>query len=191
MLGEPVELQWTNQCETLWTGVLARQSQGDWLVKLVNHIANRWMDLCGQPAGVVLASGAGTDVWMMPWTRAVAGIMILCILIAVSFYVVSSYRDYTGKDRREPFFAASNLEEMLRRGDISEAEFRTIHSKSHGVSIASARSGLLPVRDRPQNTGDDHPGGASHVDKANRSNDFLPPMVSDSKPLDAVDQPAG
>jgi hypothetical protein len=78
-----------------------------------------------------------SDVWTVPWTRAVACLVVLCILIAVGFYVVSIFRDYAGNDRQSPYFAESNLQEMLRRGDISEAEFRTIQSKSHGVSVKS------------------------------------------------------
>jgi len=110
-----------------------------------------------------------TDVWTMPWARAVAGIVILCILIALGFYVVSSFRDYAGNTRRGPFFADSNLQEMLRRGDISEAEFRTIQSKSHGASIQS-----------PNLTATGQPGDASHVDDAKHTNRFLPPSVPEN-----------
>jgi hypothetical protein len=84
-----------------------------------------------------LTAASWTDVWEMPWARAVAGVVVLCILIAFGFYVVSRYRDYAAKDRRAPYFDDSNLQEMLRRGDISEAEFRTIHTKSHGVSVVT------------------------------------------------------
>jgi hypothetical protein len=85
-----------------------------------------------------------TDVWTIPWTRAVACLVVLCILIAVGFYVVSTFRDYAGNDRQDPYFADSNLQEMLRRGDISEAEFRTIQSKSYGVSVKAGDPQSLP-----------------------------------------------
>ena len=71
----------------------------------------------------------------MPWVRAVAGLVILCILISVSFYVVARFRDRAGDAHVEPFFSEPKLEEMLRRGDISESEYRTIKSKSYGVSV--------------------------------------------------------
>jgi hypothetical protein len=85
----------------------------------------------------VMVASSWTDVWDMPWVRAVTGLVVLCILISVGFYIVSRYRDYAAKDRRRPHFDDSNLQEMLRRGDINEAEFRTIQTKSYGVSVVT------------------------------------------------------
>ena len=86
-----------------------------------------------------------TDVWEMPGTRAVAGLVVLSILIAAAFYVVSIFRDYAGDDHQTAPFANSNLQEMLRRGDISEAEFRTIQTKSHGASIVAGETRSPPA----------------------------------------------
>lgn len=125
---------------------------------------------------VGLIGSSWTDVWTMPWARAVAGVVILCILIAFSFYIVSSFRDYAGNNRPGPHFADSNLLEMLRRGDISEAEFRTIQTKSHGASIVTGGTQSPPVETTSLNSsGKHHPADASHVDETKRPNSFLPP----------------
>ena len=131
---------------------------------------------------VGLIGSSWTDVWTMPWTRAVAGIVILCILIAFSFHIVASFRDYTGNDRQGPYFADSNLQEMLRRGDISEAEFRTIQSKSHGASIVTGESPSPPVENASLNSSVRRaPADASHVDETKRPNSFLPPSETDER----------
>ncbi len=85
----------------------------------------------------------------MPWVRAIAGLVILCILISVSFYVVARFRDREGDTQVEPYFSESKLEEMLRQGDISEAEYRTIKSKSYGVSVDRSGSPLLQLVGEP------------------------------------------
>ena len=120
-----------------------------------------------------------TDVWEMPGTRTVAGLVVLCILIAGSFYVVSIFRDYAGDDRPSAPFGQSNLQEMLRRGDISEAEFRTIQTKSHGASTVAGETISSP---RPRSTqgtpGQDQAVDASRDDRRERPNSFLPPSPS-------------
>lgn len=125
---------------------------------------------------VDLIAASWSDVWTVPWTRAVACLVVLCILIAVGFYVVSTFRDYAGNDRQAPYFADSNLQEMLRRGDISEAEFRTIQSKSHGVSVQNGDPpSPLPS---PPSLGSPHGKlvvDASRDDEKERPNSFLPP----------------
>jgi len=125
---------------------------------------------------VGLIESSWSDVWTIPWTRAVAGIGILCILIADGFYVVASFRDYAGNNRRGPHFADSNLLEMLRRGDISEAKFRTIQTKSHGVSIVKGETQSPPVEITSLNSSAKNlPADASHVDETKCPNSFLPP----------------
>ncbi len=57
--------------------------------------------------------------------------LILSVLIAVGFYLVSIFRDYAGDDRQTPVDALANLREMHRKGDISDEEFRNIESKTH------------------------------------------------------------
>lgn len=65
--------------------------------------------------------------WLtMPTVQAVLGIVILSMMIAAGFWLVSIYRDRATQDTLEPFDPLTNFEEMLREGDISEFEFRTI-----------------------------------------------------------------
>ena len=64
--------------------------------------------------------------WTLPTVQAGLGVVVLCILIAAGFWLVSSFRDRTAEDRFESDEMLSNLEEMHREGDISEKEFRTI-----------------------------------------------------------------
>jgi hypothetical protein len=125
---------------------------------------------------VDLIAVSWSDVWTIPWTRAVACIVVLCILIAVGFYVVSTFRDYADNDRPAPYFANSNLQEMLRRGDISEAEFRTIQSKSHGVSVQVGDPPLpLPSSSSLGIPSEKVAVDASRDDEKERPNSFLPP----------------
>ncbi len=62
----------------------------------------------------------------VPTVQAVLGIVVLCILIAVGFWLVSSFRDRATEDRLEPVERLANFQEMQLKGDISEEEFRTI-----------------------------------------------------------------
>ena len=130
-----------------------------------------------------LVDSSWSNMWTMPWARAVIALVVLCIVIAVSFYVVSIFRDYAGHNRQSPYFADSNLQEMLRKGVISEAEFRTIQSKSHGVSVAPSDNPPLALHSKPLvNPEADGSNDASHVDDDNieeeRSDSFLPPSPS-------------
>lgn len=93
------------------------------------------MAAIAETSAKLLVASIWLDMWSMPWVRAVAGLVILCILISVSFYVVARFRDRAGDAHVELSFSDSKLEEMLRRGDISESEYRTIKSKSYGVSV--------------------------------------------------------
>ncbi len=53
-------------------------------------------------------------------------ILVLCVLIALAFYLMSNFRDYTAQDRDVVAETLANLEEMRSKGDISEAEYRNI-----------------------------------------------------------------
>ncbi len=76
-----------------------------------------------------------TDLWAAPTLQAVAGLLVLCILLAVAFNLVSRFRDYTAEDWREQESVLPNFQEMLRRGEITAAEYRKIQSRSDGVSV--------------------------------------------------------
>ena len=57
--------------------------------------------------------------------------MILCVLIAAGFYLVSIFRDYAAQDQESTIDVLANLQEMHRKGDISDEEFRTIQATTH------------------------------------------------------------
>ncbi len=63
--------------------------------------------------------------------QAGVAIVVLCVLIAAGFYLVSIFRDYAAEDQETTFDVLANLEEMHRKGDISDEEFRTIRSTTH------------------------------------------------------------
>lgn len=69
-----------------------------------------------------------TDLFTSSTAQAVAAVLILCVLIAIGFFLVASFRDYTAQDREPDDDVLANLREMHRRGDINEREFRTIES---------------------------------------------------------------
>ncbi len=95
--------------------------------------------------GNAWAPSTWMDLGATPTVQAILGVLVLCILIAAAFYLVSSFRDYTAEDRPPSESLRSNFKEMLRRGDITEAEYRMIQSKSNGDSIATAsNSAALP-----------------------------------------------
>lgn len=66
------------------------------------------------------------DIWSVPTVQAGLGVLVLCVLIAAGFWLVSSFRDRTTDDRLPTEDLLSNFEEMHREGDISGKEFRTI-----------------------------------------------------------------
>ena len=65
-----------------------------------------------------------------PNVQLAVGLVMLCILITAGFSLVSRFRDYAAQDQDDTVDALANLEEMHRKGDISEEEFRTIKSKA-------------------------------------------------------------
>lgn len=71
-----------------------------------------------------------TDFFAAPTVQAGVAVLILCVLLAAAFYLVSSFRDYTAQDQASTPEALDNLKEMHRRGDISDAEFRTIKTRT-------------------------------------------------------------
>lgn len=71
------------------------------------------------------------DFFADPAVRAVLGLLILSVLIAAGFYLVSIFRDYADEDQEGPSDALSILEEMHLKGDISDEEFRTIKATTH------------------------------------------------------------
>ena len=75
-----------------------------------------------------------------PNVQLAVGLVILCILITAGFSLVSRFRDYAAQDRDIAVDALANLEEMHRKGDISEEEFRTIQAKAESLSPSGTSS---------------------------------------------------
>jgi uncharacterized membrane protein len=71
--------------------------------------------------------------------QAGAAVLILCVLIGAGFYLVSIFRDYAAGDQEITAEALANLEEMHRKGDISDEEFRTIRARTHRPPIGPNR----------------------------------------------------
>lgn len=63
-----------------------------------------------------------------PTVKAGIALLILIVLAAAAFFLVSRLRDYTTEDWDPSGETLSNLEEMRLKGDISEEEFRTIQA---------------------------------------------------------------
>ena len=63
--------------------------------------------------------------------RPAVSIVVLCVLIAGGFYLMSIFRDYAADNRGTTDDVLANLQEMRRKGDISEEEFRTLESRTH------------------------------------------------------------
>jgi len=72
-----------------------------------------------------------TEVFGVPTIRVGLTLLILCVLIAAGFYLVSMFRDYADDDQQNPEEVLSNLREMHRKGDISDQEFRNIQANTY------------------------------------------------------------
>jgi uncharacterized membrane protein len=94
-----------------------------------------------------------TDLWAAPTLQAVAGLLVLCILIAIAFNLVSRFRDYAAKDWRDRESVLPNFQEMLRRGEITAAEYRKIQSRSDGVSVVEQTRKSVLSTDDPESVG--------------------------------------
>lgn len=72
--------------------------------------------------------------------QVVIGVLVLCVLIAIGFYLVSSCRDSAVSDRSEGFDKQAFLREIQREGDISDAEYRTIKSAMDGKTTRESKA---------------------------------------------------
>ena len=72
------------------------------------------------------------DVLLSHWLSLMAALAILGVLVAVGWYVIPKLRDDAlQNDRREEDWLA-NFRELRERGELSEAEFRTIRTTLAG-----------------------------------------------------------
>jgi uncharacterized membrane protein len=72
-----------------------------------------------------------SDLVATPYVQVGVPIVVLCFLIAAGFYLVSIFRGYAADDPDNTIDELANLEEMHRKGDISDQEFRTIQARTH------------------------------------------------------------
>ena len=82
-----------------------------------------------------------SDVFETPYVRIGVSVLVLCFLIAAGFYLVSIFRDYAADDQEDTSDVLANLEEMHRKGDISDQEFRTIQARTHRPPAGSSSIG--------------------------------------------------
>ena len=82
-----------------------------------------------------------------PNVQLAVGLVILCILITAGFSLVSRFRDYAAQDQDDTVDALANLEEMHRKGDISEEEFRNIQAKAETLSNLVSNPDDLSLED--------------------------------------------
>lgn len=78
-----------------------------------------------------------SNLFANPTVQAVGAVLVLCVLIAVGFYLVASFRDYAAQDQETDDDVLTNLQEMHRRGDISDQEFRRIKTITERTSSTS------------------------------------------------------
>ena len=78
-----------------------------------------------------------SDLVKTPTVQLGIGVVVLGILIAAGFYLVSIFRDYAADDQDNGSGALSNFEEMHRKGDISDQEFRTIQARTHRPPVGT------------------------------------------------------
>lgn len=84
-----------------------------------------------------------TDLIATPTVQLGLAMTVLVVVIAVTFWVLGRLHDYTTQDQPQPFGGLANLEEMLRKGDISEEEFRTIKASTR-ARLTSPSSSETP-----------------------------------------------
>ena len=93
-----------------------------------------------------------TDFLTTSFYQAGFSLLILCVLLVVSVYVVAIFRDYAAEDREDTQKGIANLEEMHAKGDISDEEFRTIQSTTHQHSAEAASVEGFPLGDQSTST---------------------------------------
>lgn len=66
-------------------------------------------------------------------------LLVIAAGSAITFYVARSFRDYTDEDQQDTDSMLANLQEMHRKGDITDEEFRviTLANQTHTTTTAS------------------------------------------------------
>ena len=99
------------------------------------------------------------DIFAEPTVRAALAVTILLVVILIAFWLMGRLRDYTTQDNQTASEGLGNLKEMLRKGDISEAEFRTIQSTTRSQRVSSPPTQTQPVRS-PETSSDSSDEGS-------------------------------
>ena len=100
-----------------------------------------------------------TDLLSEPTVRIGAAMLVLLVVAAFGFFLVSRLRDYTTQDQEEPLEMLSNLEEMRLKGDITEEEYRNIQTATQtqvgeDSSIQPSDDEIAADWDSPPKTGE-------------------------------------
>ncbi|TWT83437.1 hypothetical protein CA13_49020 [Planctomycetes bacterium CA13] len=100
-----------------------------------------------------------TDFFSNPTIQAGLSVLVLCVLIAVAFSLVSKFRDYNANDRETASDTLANLREIHLRGDIDDQEYRMIEATTHrqlaNANHENSPSSQTPSAPNPQTPHDD------------------------------------
>jgi uncharacterized membrane protein len=80
------------------------------------------------------------------------GLLVLCIVIASAFRLMSSFRDYADEDQERACDILANLQEMHLKGDITDEEFRTMKARTHLRSLEDKHRGFPDQSGQSANT---------------------------------------
>lgn len=67
-----------------------------------------------------------TDFLHSSLAQAILMLAVLAVLVMIGYYIVRRFRDRADENQLTAHDALTNFREMRQRGDISEAEYRTI-----------------------------------------------------------------
>ena len=83
--------------------------------------------------------------------RAGIGLLILSVLSALAFRLMSSLRDYADEDRDQACDILAKLEEMHLKGDITDKEFRTMKARTQSQLLGTTNDADSPPKQRGVN----------------------------------------
>lgn len=113
-----------------------------------------------------------TDMIAKPTVQIGLAMTILIVVIFAAIWLLGRLRDYTTQDSQEPLGGLSNLEEMFRKGDINEEEFRSIQASARARFASSGSTETQPAHpDGPdsKSSNSEPAGSATPVDGEPRS----------------------
>ena len=72
--------------------------------------------------------------------------LVLCVLTALAFRLMSSLHDYADEDREQACDILAKLEEMHVKGDITDEEFRTMKARTHSQLLGTKNDNDSPPK---------------------------------------------